>query len=164
MPGPPAGMRVSGNLFEELQRRKVFKVGAAYLVVAWLAVQGASIGFPAFDAPPWALRVFILVALLGFPVTLVMAWVFEATPEGVHLDPVRAGSKRVVAVAVALAALAVGWFFYGQASVHPGEHVVANADAAAPAAKAPAANPKSIAVLAFTDLSPGKDQDYFSDG
>jgi hypothetical protein len=55
---------VAGHLFEELKRRKVFKVGAAYLVVAWLAVQAASIGFPAFDAPPWALRVFILVALL----------------------------------------------------------------------------------------------------
>ena len=44
------------NLFEELKRRKVFKVGAAYLVVAWVLVQAASIGFPAFDAPPWALR------------------------------------------------------------------------------------------------------------
>src|SRR5207253_3969151 len=44
------------NFFTELKRRKVFKVGAAYLIVAWLAVQAASIGFPAFDAPPWALR------------------------------------------------------------------------------------------------------------
>ena len=86
---------MSGNLFEELKRRKVFKVGAAYLVVAWLAVQGASIGFPAFEAPPWALRVFILIALLGFPVTLVLAWVFDATPEGVQLDPVRKGTKRI---------------------------------------------------------------------
>ena len=55
------------SLFDELKRRKVFKVGAAYLVVAWLAVQAASIGFPAFEAPPWALRIFILVVLLGFP-------------------------------------------------------------------------------------------------
>ena len=55
------------SFFAELKRRKVFKVGAAYLIVAWLAVQAASIGFPAFDAPPWALRVFILIALLGFP-------------------------------------------------------------------------------------------------
>jgi hypothetical protein len=70
------------TLLAELQRRKVFKVGAAYLVVAWLVVQGASIGFPAFEAPPWALRVFILVLMLGFPIALVMAWVFEATPDG----------------------------------------------------------------------------------
>jgi TolB-like protein/Flp pilus assembly protein TadD len=165
---------VAENLFDELKRRKVIKVGAAYLVVAWLAVQGASIGFPAFDAPPWALRIFILVMLLGFPVALVMAWVFESTPEGVKFDPVRSGTRRVVAVAVALGALAMAWYFYGQASVHPGEHVVA--DSASPAhaasaalataapATAPAPDPKSIAVLAFTDLSPGHDQEYFSDG
>ena len=81
------------NLFGELKRRQVFKAGAAYLIVAWLAVQGASIGFPAFDAPPWALRVFILVALLGFPVTLVMAWVFESTPEGLQVDAAATGTK-----------------------------------------------------------------------
>ena len=157
-----------GNLFEELRRRKVFKVGAAYLVVAWLAVQAASIGFPAFEAPPWALRVFILAALLGFPVALVMAWVFESTPEGMRMDPVQNGTKRVVAVAVALTALAVAWFFYGQASVHPGEKVVQETSTVAPAQPGPAPpaapDPKSIAVLAFTDLSPKHDQDYFSDG
>ena len=53
------------GFLHELKRRKVFKVGAAYLVVGWLAVQAASIGFPAFDAPPWALRVFILVVAAG---------------------------------------------------------------------------------------------------
>jgi TolB-like protein/Tfp pilus assembly protein PilF len=151
---------MSGNLFGELKRRQVFKAGAAYLIVAWLAVQGASIGFPAFDAPPWVLRVFILVALLGFPVTLVMAWVFEVRPDGMHLDPVKQGTKRMVAVAVALAALAIAWFFYGQASVHPGKVEVAQAQVGA----TQAVDPKSIAVLAFTDLSPKHDQDYFSDG
>ena len=70
------------SLFDELKRRKVFKVGAAYLVVAWLAVQAASIGFPAFDAPPWALRIFILVIFLGFPISLVFAWAFDVTPGG----------------------------------------------------------------------------------
>ena len=53
---------MASALFAELKRRKVVKVGAVYLVSAWLAVQAASIGFPAFDAPPWVLRVFILVA------------------------------------------------------------------------------------------------------
>jgi TolB-like protein/Tfp pilus assembly protein PilF len=163
--GGEKGAVVSGNLIEELKRRKVFKVGAAYLVVAWLAVQAASIAFPAFEAPPWALRVFILLALLGFPLAVVMAWVFETSPEGVHFDPVRAGTKRIVAVAVALAALALAWFFYGQASVHPGEKAVPIAEAGTKAPPAePAADPKSIAVLAFTDLSPKHDQDYFSDG
>src|SRR4249919_3310367 len=157
MPGPPAGMRVSGNLFEELKRRKVFKVGAAYLVVAWLAVQGASIGFPAFDAPPWALRIFILVALLGFPVALVMAWVFEATPEGMKLDPVQSGTRRIVAVAIALAVLAVGWYLQGQPAFRSSENASAPAARAAPAADV---TEHSIAVLPFENLSDDKANQY----
>src|SRR5436305_14506607 len=97
------------NFFAELKRRKVFKVGAAYLVVAWLAVQAASIAFPAFDAPPWALRVFILIALLGFPIAVVMASVFDFTSEGVKLDADSSGSNRLFAVAALLIVLALGW-------------------------------------------------------
>ena len=141
------------SLIAELTRRKVFKVGAAYLVVAWLAVQAASIGFPAFDAPPWALRVFILVSLLGFPLALVMAWIFESTPEGVQLDPSPVGRFRVLAVAALLVALALGWYFYGQPSFRKD-------DAATPVA----AQANSIAVLPFANMSGAKDQDYFSDG
>src|SRR5260221_14059460 len=109
------------NFFAELKRRKVFKVGAAYLVVAWLAVQAAALGFPAFDAPPWVLRVFILIALLGFPISLVMAWVFDITPEGVKLDASTSGSKRLFAAAILLIALALGWYFYGQPSFRRGD-------------------------------------------
>src|SRR5690242_1764906 len=108
----PKGDRMS--LIAELRRRKVFKAGAAYLVVAWLAVQVASIGLPAFDAPVWALRIFILLALLGFPVCVVLAWVLDFTPEGLRWDPDVSGSKRVYAAAAILVALAVGWYFYGQ--------------------------------------------------
>jgi TolB-like protein/Tfp pilus assembly protein PilF len=154
---------VSGNLFEELKRRKVFKVGAAYLVVAWLAVQGASIGFPAFDAPPWALRIFILVALLGFPVTLVMAWVFDATPEGMQLDPVRKGTKRVVAAAVLLSVLALAWYFKGQPAYRSDEATAAPRPPAA-AAAAPAVSAQSIAVLPFENLSDAKGNEYFVSG
>jgi TolB-like protein/tetratricopeptide (TPR) repeat protein len=83
------------------------------------------------------------------------------------LDPVKQGTKRMVAIAVALAALAIAWFFYGQASVHPGKVEVAEGTAGASRPKAAPTievDPKSIAVLAFTDLSPRHDQDYFSDG
>jgi TolB-like protein/Flp pilus assembly protein TadD len=146
------------SLIAELQRRKVFKVGAAYLVVGWLAVQAASIGFPAFDAPPWALRVFILAALLGFPVVLVLTWVIDMTPEGVKLDPNVSGNKRVFAGAAVLIVLALGWYFYGQPTFRKG-------DASTPAVYPVAAAPKnSIAVMAFDDLSPAHDQEYFSDG
>ena len=149
------------SLLAELKRRKVFKVGAAYLVVAWLAVQAASIALPTFEAPLWALRIFILIALLGFPIAVVMAWVFDITPEGIKLDASASGSKRLFAVAILLIALALGWYFYGQPSFRRGDMTTA---AHAPVTTAVAIPRKSIAVLPFTDLSPGHDQEYFSDG
>jgi adenylate cyclase len=141
------------NFFSELKRRKVFKVGAAYLVVAWLAVQAASIGFPAFDAPPWALRIFILIALLGFPIAVVMAWVFDITREGVKLDRQASGSKGLFAAAALLIVLALVWYFYGQPSFRKG-------DVTTPAV----ADRNSIAVLPFANMSGKADEDYFSDG
>src|SRR6266480_518289 len=145
-------MRID-NFFSEVKRRKVFKVGAAYLIVAWLAVQAASIGFPAFDAPPWALRIFILIALLGFPIAVVMAWVFDITREGVKLDSQASGSKGLFAAAAVLIVLALGWYFYGQPSFRKG-------DVTTPAV----ADRNSIAVLPFANMSGKADQDYFSDG
>jgi len=156
------------TLFEELKRRKVFKVGATYLVVAWLAVQAASIGFPAFDAPPWALRIFILVVFLGFPISLVFAWAFDVTPEGVKTEQSSRLSKVILVSAVALAALAFAWYFKGQPAYREDGRealaAAAAASAAKPEAPAVAISKKSIAVLPFTDLSPNHDQEYFSDG
>ncbi len=145
------------SLIAELKRRKVFKVGVAYLVVAWLAVQAASIGFPAFDAPAWVLRVFILVALLGFPVSLVLAWSFDITPEGVKVDASAQGSKRMLAIAAALVLLALGWYFAGQPAFRRGD--------VTPAPTAAAQIPqKSIAVLPFENLSHDPDNAYFTQG
>ena len=149
------------SLIAELKRRKVFKVGAAYLVVAWLAVQAASIAFPTFEAPLWALRIFILIALLGFPIAVVMAWVFDVTPEGVKFDADAFGSKRLFAVAGLLIVLAVGWYFYGQPSFRRGD---AATPVPHPTATTTVAPKNSIAVLAFDDLSPAHDQANFSDG
>ena len=149
------------SLIAELKRRKVFKVGAAYLVVAWLAVQAASIAFPAFEAPLWALRVFILVALLGFPLAVVMAWIFDVTPEGVRLDTSMSGSKRVFAGAALLMVLALGWYVRGQPAFHQDAILPAPNAAASASTKVDAT---SIAVLPFVDMSQSKDQEYFSDG
>jgi len=145
------------SLIAELKRRNVFKVGAAYLVVAWLAVQAASIGFPAFDAPPWVLRVFILVALLGFPVALVLAWSFDLTAEGVKVDGSAQGGKRMLAIAAALVLLALGWYFTGQPAFRRGDFAPAPANAAQ-------ISQKSIAVLPFENLSHDPDNAYFAQG
>ena len=159
------------SLYAELRRRKVFKVGGAYLVVAWLLIQVAATVAPQLQLPDWAPRMITLVLLLGFPVALVLAWALDSTPEGIKVDGAPAGDKRIYAIAGVLAALVLVWYFRGP----PPESVPGLADAAkpAPAAGAPAASTatdaampaqKSIAVLAFTDLSPAKDQEYFSDG
>jgi TolB-like protein/Tfp pilus assembly protein PilF len=138
------------SLIVELKRRSVFKVGAAYLVVGWLVVQAASIALPAFEAPAWALRAFILFVLLGFPIALVLAWSFDITPEGVKLDPTGVGTKRMFTAAAILAALAVGWFMRGG--------VPGSSDFDAPL------GPQSTAVLPFVNMSSDKENEYFSDG
>jgi TolB-like protein/Tfp pilus assembly protein PilF len=143
------------SLIQELQRRSVFKVGAAYLVVGWLVVQVASIAFPAFEAPPWALRVFMLVVALGFPLALVLAWVFDITPEGVRLDAQGVGTKRIFTVAAVLAALVVGWFLRGGISGAPG---VGEPGFVAPLGE------KSTAVLPFVNMSSDAENEHFSDG
>jgi TolB-like protein/Tfp pilus assembly protein PilF len=150
------------SLWVELKRRKVFKVGGAYVVIAWLAVQVASIAFPAFEAPAWVLRVFILVLMLGFPLALVMAWMLDVTADGVRLDAAPLGNKRMGAIAAGLAALALVWYFIGQPAVRDAREIAATGTASP--ASAPAAASRSIAVLAFADLSAQGDQAYFAEG
>jgi adenylate cyclase len=71
------------SFFAELKRRNVYKVAIAYAVVAWLLMQVASQIFPFFEIPSWAVRLVVLLLIIGFPVALILAWAFELTPEGI---------------------------------------------------------------------------------
>src|SRR3984893_3287027 len=154
------------NFFAELKRRNVYKVAAAYAVVAWLLLQAASIFFPAFDAPPWVMKIFIIVIIFGFPVALIFSWAFEITPEGIKLESeieqsksiARRTGRKIVAVTIALAIVAAGLFVYQILRTPPS--VLADAKRML----AQAVPDKSIAVLSFDNLSRDADNAYFCEG
>jgi len=164
------------NFFAELKRRNVYKVAVAYAVVAWLLLQAASIFLPAFDAPPWVMKIFIIVIIFGFPVALIFSWAFEITPEGIKLESeiepnksiARRTGRKIVAVTIALAVVAAGLFVYQLVrSVGTDRRAVRSADAdedgRRSAASLPVSN-KSIAVLPFDNLSRDPDNAYFAEG
>ena len=135
----------------ELKRRNVLKVGAAYLVVAWLLIQVVATLAPQLQLPDWAPRLITLALLVGFPIAIVMAWVFERAPDGLKVEPAPFGNKRLFAIAGMLAVAAVGWYLKGQSPLP------ADAGGAAD-------GPRSVAVLPFANLSGDAEQEFFSDG
>jgi hypothetical protein len=74
------------GFFGELKRRNVYKVAVAYAVVSWLLIQIATQVFPFFEIPNWAVRLVVLLLILGFPVALILSWAFEITPEGIKRE------------------------------------------------------------------------------
>ncbi|HSE12334.1 MAG TPA: tetratricopeptide repeat protein [Rudaea sp.] len=139
------------SLLAELQRRKVIRVGAAYLVVAWLLIQVGATVAPQLNMPEWVPRLITLLALLGFPVALVLAWLLDFSSGGIKIELGEFGNKRVFTAAAILAALALGWFVRGGM---PGGSAGAEA----------ALGARSTAVLPFLNMSSDKDNEYFSDG
>src|SRR5437667_1959136 len=144
------------KLFAELKRRNVYKVAIAYAVVAWLLMQIATQVFPFLEIPNWAIRLVIMLIVIGFPIALVIAWAFELTPEGIkrtefadELPTKSARSHAWIYVVIIAGAISVSLFFLGRytSSKQRGE--------------LPA---KSIAVLPFENQNRDPNTDYLSDG
>ncbi len=172
------------NLFQELKRRNVFRVGLAYVVTAWLIVQVADVALEAFDTPAWVMKTLLLLLIMGFPMALVFAWAFEKTPEGIKLEKnvdrsqsmtPATGKKLDKGIIVALA-IAVVFLLYREATA-PDRVVTEKAPGAKqPIAEVtgslstnfltgePALGEKSIAVLPFANMSEDESNAYFASG
>src|SRR6266699_3060275 len=147
------------NFFAELKRRNVYKVAIAYAVVAWLLMQIATQVFPFLEIPNWAIRLVIMLIVIGFPIALVIAWAFELTPEGLKRTefadelPTKAPRNRAwIYVVVIAGAISVSLFFFGRYT---------SSSRQSGSAELPA---KSIAVLPFENLSGNPENAYFTDG
>jgi TolB-like protein len=156
------------QFFTELKRRNVYRVAAAYAVVAWLLIQLASILFPTFEAPAWVMKVFVAVVAAGFPLALIFAWAFELTPEGLkRTEEVapnesitqRTGRKLTVIVSI-IAAVAVALLLFQTFRPRSATSPVR----VAPVAATGTVPEKSIAVLPFASLSDDKANEYFAHG
>jgi len=139
------------SFFQEVRRRKVYRVAAAYVVAAGFLIQIASAAFPAWDLPSWSLRLVITLLLIGFPVALILAWAYDVTPQGVRVTSTATtpGAHRrrnlfiLIATGVVVSAVA-GFFLLPHASARKID--------------------KSIAVLPFQNLSADPENAFFTDG
>src|SRR5437588_4806612 len=153
------------NLFGDLKRRNVYNVAVAYTVVGWLIAQIATQIFPFLEIPNWVVRLIIVLIAIGFPIALVIAWAFEATPEGIKRTevadamPAVAGQKKHAWIYVVIVgtAISVALFFLGSYNVKSRQ------GGRSPAA-AGSLSQKSIAVLPFDNLSRDPDNAFFAEG
>jgi TolB-like protein/Flp pilus assembly protein TadD len=136
------------GFFEELQRRKVYRVAAAYVVAAGFLIQIASAVFPAWELPNWSLRLVIALLLVGFPIALILAWGYDITAQGIQTTPQTGTHRRrnliLLIVAAVIISAAAGFFLLPRA-------VWRKVD-------------KSVAVLPFQNLSSDPENAYFADG
>src|SRR5881409_3323388 len=139
------------GFFEEVQRRKVYRVAVAYIIAAGFIIQIGSAVFPAWELPNWAFRLVVVLLLVGFPIALILAWAYDVTPQGIRATPAptTSGSHRgrnlimLIAIGVIISAGA-GFFLLPRASARKID--------------------KSIAVLPFQNLNDEKENAYFADG
>ena len=155
------------NYISELKRRKVFKAGIAYLVVAWVIIQVMAIILPIYDAPPIILKTIVSILGVSFPIWLIIAWVYEITPDGIKktediekLTSTRSIShlnKAIVSSLSILSLLLLYWQFINIPNTQMGKEKSEIMESAN-------SSERSIAVLPFTNMSSDKEQDYFCDG
>ena len=139
------------GFFEEVKRRKVYQVAVAYVIAGGGIIQLASAAFPAWDLPNWALRVVIVLLLIGFPIALIFAWAFDITAQGIRATPDAAAPKThrrrnviMLVVTGVIISAAAGFFLLPRVAAHKVD--------------------KSIAVLPFQNLSDENENAYFADG
>jgi TolB-like protein/Tfp pilus assembly protein PilF len=159
------------NFFAELKRRNVYKVAVAYAVVGWVIAQIATQIFPFLEIPNWIVRLVIVLIAIGFPIALVIAWAFEATPEGIKRTEVAdampgvANRKKHAWIYIVMigVAVSIAIFFIGR---YTGQNAGGSArtEAATDSTIASAVSQKSIAVLPFDNLSEDKANAYFAEG
>ena len=156
----------NANFFAELKRRNVYKVAVAYAVVGWLLVQIATQVFPFFEIPNWGVRLIVLAIIVGFPISLIIAWAFESTPQGIKRTVVadatgqQSRGKTWIYVVVLGAFLSIALFFIGRyTAIHAGSR-----ENGRPPATTGSLPQKSIAVLPFANLSRDPDNAYFAAG
>src|SRR5438093_353681 len=145
------------NFFGELRRRNVYNAAVAYIVAGWALVQGIAQVFPVFDVPNWIVRLVVVLIIIGFPVTLICAWAFEITPQGIKsteeadaMPPSsRPGNRTWIYVVVVGVAVSLSLFFLGRCTAGN---------------RSTSGDRKSIAVLPFRNLSEDKSDAYFADG
>lgn len=151
----------------ELKRRHVFKAGLAYLIGAWVFTEVAALVLDSFSAPPYIIRTILLILAIGFPIWLVFSWVYDLTPKGIKKtsntnQTVSKSPKinhRLNRVIIAFLSVAILLLLVNQFKDGP----IRN-EGKARSGEMKLGNENSIAVLAFSDLSPDHDQEYFSDG
>ncbi|MEM9531035.1 MAG: hypothetical protein AAGA23_08950 [Pseudomonadota bacterium] len=158
------------TLVAEMQRRKVFRVTAAYAVVAFVVLQLGEITFDPLELPAWSLRALIVAVILGFPIVVVLAWVLEITPQGIRREKTGASTPRsqiLLVIGVLLLDGVLAAYLYEVYAPGVMQDTPATRGVTAGLAPGLTASPignDAVAVLPFEDLSPEADQAYFADG